>query len=212
MTASESTIFLVDDDPAVLKSLERLLRAAGFSVRGFTSPQAFLDQHDPAVPGCAVLDLTMAGLTGLDLQQALAAHGSDRPVIFLTGRGDIATSVRAMKAGATDFLTKPVVAENLLVAVRLGIEKDRQARAARSAREAVEQRLATLTPREREVLGHIVAGRLNKQIAAELGTAEKTVKVHRGRLMAKLGIRSVAELVRITAAAGIAPAEVRRPG
>ena len=212
MSAAQATVFLVDDDPAVLRSLERLLRAAGFSVRGFTSPQAFLEQHDPALPGCAVLDLSMEGLTGLDLQQALAARGSDRPVIFLTGHGDVATSVQAMKGGATDFLTKPVAAETLLVAIRLGVEKDRLARAARSARDAIEQRLAMLTPREREVLRHIVAGRLNKQIAAEIGTAEKTVKVHRGRLMAKLGIRSVAELVRITAAAGIVPAEVRRPG
>ena len=199
MTASEATVFLVDDDPSVLKGLERLLRAAGFAVRGFTSPEAFLEQHDSAVPGCAVLDLAMNGLSGLELQRGLAARGGDRPVIFLTGRGDIAASVRAMKAGATDFLTKPVATEDLVAAVRLGIEKDRQARAARAGLEAIERRLATLTPREHEVLRLVVAGRLNKQIAADLGTAEKTVKVHRGRMMAKMGIRSVAELVRMTA-------------
>jgi FixJ family two-component response regulator len=204
MTDSETTVFLVDDDPSVLRGLERLLRAAGLAVRGFTSPEAFLEQHDPAAPGCAVLDLAMSGLSGLELQRALAARGGDRPVIFLTGRGDIAASVQAMKAGATDFLTKPVAAEDLVTAVRLGIEKDRQARAARAGLEAIERRLATLTAREHEVLRQVVAGRLNKQIAAELGTAEKTVKVHRGRMMAKMGIRSVAELVRMTADIGIA--------
>ncbi len=199
MTASEATVFLVDDDPSVLRGLERLLRAAGFGVRGFASPQAFLEQHDPALPGCAVLDLAMDGLSGLELQRALVARGADRPVIFLTGRGDIAASVTAMKAGATDFLTKPVAAKDLVTAVRLGIEKDRQARAARLGREAVERRLATLTPREHDVLRLVVAGRLNKQIAADLGMAEKTVKVHRGRVMAKMGTRSVADLVRMTA-------------
>jgi len=201
MTASDATVFLVDDDASVLRGLERLLRAAGFAVRGFTSPEAFLEQHDPAAPGCAVLDLAMNGLSGLELQRALAARGGDRPVIFLTGRGDIAATVQAMKAGATDFLTKPVPAQDLVTAVRLGIEKDRQARAARAG---VEGRLATLTPREHEVLRLVVAGRLNKQIAADLGMAEKTVKVHRGRMMAKMGIRSVAELVRMTTITAIA--------
>ena len=208
MTASPGTVFLVDDDPAVLKGLERLLRAAGFAVRGFTSPEAFLDQHDPALPGCAVLDLAMAGLSGLDLQRALAARGCDRPVVFLTGRGDIPASVRAMKAGAVDFLTKPVDDEELLTAVRLALDKDRQAREARIKLEAIERRLSALSPRERDVLRHVVAGRLNKQIAAELGTAEKTVKVHRGRVMVKMGVRSVAELVRLTEQVGIAPAEI----
>jgi FixJ family two-component response regulator len=208
MTASPGTVFLVDDDPAVLKGLERLLRAAGFAVRGFTSPEAFLDQHDPALPGCAVLDLAMAGLSGLDLQRALAARGCDRPVVFLTGRGDIPASVRAMKAGAVDFLTKPVDDEELLTAVRLALDKDRQAREARIKLEVIERRLSALSPRERDVLRHVVAGRLNKQIAAELGTAEKTVKVHRGRVMVKMGVRSVAELVRLTEQVGIAPAEI----
>ena len=208
MTASPGTVFLVDDDPAVLKGLERLLRAAGFAVRGFTSPEAFLDQHDAAHPGCAVLDLAMGGLSGLDLQRALAARGCDRPVVFLTGRGDIPASVRAMKAGAVDFVTKPVDDEELLTAVRLALDKDRQAREARIKLEAIERRLSALSPRERDVLRHVVAGRLNKQIAAELGTAEKTVKVHRGRVMVKMGVRSVAELVRLTEQVGIAPAEI----
>src|SRR5262245_32551669 len=206
MTGPTATVFLVDDDQAVLKGLERLLHAAGFEVRAFASPQAFLDEHDPAAPGCAVLDVAMDGLNGLQLQRALAARGESRPVIFLTGRGDIPTSVQAMKAGAVDFFTKPVEAKELVSAVRLALERDRQAREARVERDMIEQRLALLTPREREVLRLVVAGRLNKQIAAALGTAEKTVKVHRGRVMAKMGVRSVAELVRLTGQVGITPA------
>jgi len=206
MTASEATVFLVDDDPSVLGGLSRLLRASGFPVRCFASPATFLEQHDENIPGCAVLDLAMSGLNGLELQRALKARGYDRPIVFLTGRGDIAASVQAMKAGAVDFLTKPVEAEQLVAAVGAAIEKDRQARAARAAVESIEQRLASLTPREREVLRHVVAGRLNKQIAADLGTAEKTIKVHRARLMAKMGVKSVAQLVRMTESAGVPPA------
>jgi FixJ family two-component response regulator len=206
MIASEATVFLVDDDPSVLGGLSRLLRASGYPVRCFASPEAFLEQHDENIPGCAVLDLAMSGLNGLELQRALKARGYDRPIVFLTGRGDIAASVQAMKAGAVDFLTKPVEAEQLVAAVGAAIEKDRQARAARAAVESIEQRLASLTPREREVLRHVVAGRLNKQIAADLGTAEKTIKVHRARLMAKMGVKSVAQLVRMTEGAGVPPA------
>lgn len=211
MSAVFNTVFVVDDDPPVLKALERLLRGAGFEVQGFRSAQAFLEQHDSTIPGCAILDVAMDGLNGLELQQALAASGCDRPIVFLTGRGDIPMSVRAMKAGAVNFLTKPVDAKDLLAAVRIAIGKDGMARQAGAELEIIERRLAALTPRERQVLGHVVAGRLNKQIAGELGTSEKTIKVHRARVMQKMSVRSVADLVRATARAGIAPADISQP-
>jgi FixJ family two-component response regulator len=192
---------VVDDDASVLKSLGRLLRAAGFAVRTFPSSQQFLQQHDPEAPGCVVLDLSMPGLNGLQLQQALARFDAPCPVIFITGYGDVPASVRAMKAGAIDFLLKPFDQAQLLNAVRTAIEKDRSARAARAERSSLGARVAALTPREREVMAHVVAGRLNKQIAAELGTAEKTVKVHRARVMKKMGVTSVAELVSLVGAA-----------
>jgi FixJ family two-component response regulator len=199
------TTYLVDDDPGVLKALSRIMRTAGYDSRGYSSAQDFLREHDPSVPGCAILDLTMPGLDGLELQQQLADESIERPIIFLTGRGDIPTSVRAMRAGAVDFLTKPVRREQLLTAIARAEEVDTKAREARIKRQSIECRLANLTPREREVMMHVVAGRLNKQIAVSLGTVEKTVKVHRGRMMAKLGVRSVADLVRLTQQAGIAP-------
>jgi RNA polymerase sigma factor (sigma-70 family) len=189
-------IYVVDDDAAILKAVCRLLRASGYEVRPFDSPRAFLEKHDPEVPGCAVLDVAMPGLDGLELQEALAASDSDRQVIFVTGEGDIPTSVRAMRAGAADFLTKPVDEEVLLAAIKVALERDRRARESRESRLLVERRLATLTPRERQVLELVVAGRLNKQIAAQLGTGEKTVKVHRARVMEKMNVRSVADLVR----------------
>jgi FixJ family two-component response regulator len=191
----------VDDDAAVLKSLDRLLRSAGFAVRTFSSSQDFLKLHDGTAPGCVVLDLSMPGLDGLQLQQALARAGDVCPVIFITGFGDVPTSVRAMKAGAVDFLTKPFDREQLLAAVRIAIDRDRSARAARAERSSIGVRVATLTPREREVMVHVVAGHLNKQIAAELGIAEKTVKVHRARVMKKMGAGSVAELVTMVSSA-----------
>jgi FixJ family two-component response regulator len=203
MTAAPATVFVVDDDPAICKALTRLLRASGFETRGFPSPQAFLDEHDPAAPGCAVLDVAMPGLNGLELQEALAASGCTRSIIFLTGRGDIPTSVRAMKAGAVDFLTKPVDEAQLLGAVRAAVERDRRARRERDELQAIKERLATLTQREREVFEHVVTGQLNKQIAAELGTVEKTIKVHRGRVMAKMHAHSLAELVHLAERVGI---------
>lgn len=209
MTAAANTVYLVDDEGPILKALERLLRGAGFEVKSFQSPQAFLEQHDPETPGCAVLDVAMDGLNGLELQQALAASGCDRPIVFLTGRGDIPMSVRAMRAGAVNFLTKPVDTKELLAAIRIAVEKDALSRATSAEMEAIKRRLAALTPRERDVLRLVVAGRLNKQIAAELGTAEKTIKVHRGRVMEKMAVRSVAELVRMTERAGIAPGNIR---
>lgn len=197
------TIFLVDDDAGVLKALSRLLRARHYEVETFTSPRMFLASHDPTKPGCAILDVSMPDLDGLELQQALTSKGPRRPVIFLTGRGDIPTSVRAMKAGAIDFLTKPVDNENLLAAIARAEEEDGKARQANAELDSIRARIATLTPREREVMTHVIAGRLNKQIAGDLGTVEKTIKVHRGRMMEKLGMRSVAELVRFAEKAGI---------
>jgi FixJ family two-component response regulator len=197
------TTYLVDDDPSVLKALSRFLSAKGYDIRPFASAQDFLAQHDAAVPGCAILDLSMPGLDGLQIQQALAAGGAQRPVIFLTGKGDIPASVRAMKAGAVDFLTKQAKKDDLLQAISRAEELDAQARQARSELRMAQSKISSLTPREREVLSHVVAGKLNKQIAGDLGTVEKTIKFHRGRMMQKLGVRTVADLVRLAEKAGV---------
>jgi FixJ family two-component response regulator len=203
MSQVEPTVFIVDDDPAVLKSLSRLLRAIHFQVVTFGSPQEFLERHDPHTPGCLVLDVAMPGLNGLELQEALRVKGSAIPIIVLTGHGDIPMSVQAMKGGAYDFLTKPVHDKDLLKAVEAALEKDRIERRSRAELDDIQERLATLTPREREVLIHVVSGQLNKQIAYDLGTVEKTIKVHRARVMEKMKVGSVAELVRLTERAGI---------
>ena len=203
MTDEAATVFLVDDDPSILRALTRLLRAGGYQVSAFRSPRDFLAQHDAAVPGCVVLDLAMPGLNGLELQTALAAAGCQRPIVFISGHGDIPSSVRAMKAGAVDFLTKPVSEENLLAAIQRAIERDRLMRQVSAELQAIAERLNRLTPREREVLHHVVAGQLNKQIAADLGTVEKTVKVHRSRVMEKMGVRSLADLVRMAERIGL---------
>jgi FixJ family two-component response regulator len=205
MSDGDFTVFIVDDDPAVLRALARLLAAAGCRTRTYASPEAFLAQHDPAEPGCAVFDVAMPDVDGLALQQLLFDGGVERPIIFVTGKGDIPTSVRAMRAGAVDFLTKPVSGEALLAAIARARQIDTQARAARNETASIEALLARLTPREREVLDHVVAGRLNKQIAGDLGTVEKTIKVHRGRMMSKLGVRTVQDLVRLAERAGIRP-------
>jgi FixJ family two-component response regulator len=192
------TVYLVDDDPGVLKARSRLLRARGYEIKPYSSPQLFLEEDDVAVPGCAILDVSMPGLDGLELQRALtAAGGSHRPVVFVTGKGDIPTSVRAMKAGAIDFLTKPVKDKDLFEAVSSAEAVDAESRRLHSELESMQAKVRTLTPREREVLTHVVAERLNKQIAGDLGTVEKTIKVHRSRMMEKLGIRMVADLVRM---------------
>jgi FixJ family two-component response regulator len=198
------TVFLVDDDAGVLKALSRLLRAKGYDVRPFASAEEFLEGHDAAVAGCAVFDVAMPGLDGLALQQVFAAGGKQRPVIFLTGKGDIEQSVRAMKAGAVDFLTKPVRDKDLLDAIARAEQQDAGTRQTGAEVAAIEAKIATLTPREREVLTHVIAGRLNKQIAGDLGTVEKTIKVHRGRMMEKLGVHTVVDLVRLAEKAGIA--------
>lgn len=190
-----TVIWLVDDDPSVLRGLERLLRSEGFEPRAFLDGASFLQAHDPAVPGCAIVDLGLQNTSGLDLQEKLARDSCPHPVIFLTGQGTIPAAVQAMRAGAVDFLTKPVDADTLLAAVRAALAADSARRIRLSSQDEVRRLLSSLTPREHEVLREIASGRLNKQIAHHLGAAEKTIKVHRGRVMHKMGVRSVAELV-----------------
>jgi FixJ family two-component response regulator len=200
------TISIVDDDESVLKGLSRLLRAACYETACFQSPCLFLAAYDGNRPGCIIADLSMDEMGGLQLQEKLLEQSYVQPFIVLTGTGDIPSSVKAMKAGAVDFLMKPINRTNLLAAIARAEEMDDRNRSDCEELSAINQRISTLTPREREVLGHVVAGRLNKQIAATLGTVEKTVKVHRGRMMMKLGVHCVADLVRLSARAGIAPA------
>jgi len=204
--APEPTVFLVDDDPSILKALKRLLDVAGMKVAAFDSAQAFLDAYDPEAEGCVVLDVRMPGIGGFELQDLLAERGCTLPIVFLTGHGDISMSVMAMKHGAADFLTKPVSSEQLLPAIRDAFAKCGVAHQQRSARNSIEDRLRSLTPREREVLEHLIGGKLNKQVAFDLGTVEKTIKVHRARVMDKMGVRSLAELVRLCETVGIKPA------
>ena len=206
------TVFLVDDDPGVLRALTRLLRASGREVLAFASPLEFLDQHDPQAPGCLVLDVAMPERNGLDLHRDLAASGAERAVVFITGQPDVPTSVQAMKAGAVDFLSKPFNDSELLAAVQAAIDRDARMRVCRRERRELERRIATLTVRERQVLEHVVSGRPNKHIAAALGTVEKTIKVHRGRIMQKMGAASLVDLVRMADLAGIRPAPVPPPG
>ena len=203
MTDGAPVVYVVDDDPDVLKAVERLLLSADLAVQTFQSPERFLQCLDSTRTGCLVVDLAMPGLSGLELQEELERRASLLPIVFLTGRGDIATSVRAMKRGAVDFLTKPVDDTTLVGVIQDALAKARGLRQARDERARAEERLARLTARERQVLEYVVAGRRNKQIAADLGTAEKTVKFHRGNLMRKMGVRSVAELVKLAQRAGV---------
>jgi FixJ family two-component response regulator len=204
MQTPSPIVYVVDDDPDLLRALERLLRSAALDVVTFSSARQFLDEYDRDAAGCLVLDLAMPGLGGLELQRTLERQASPLPIIFLTGRGDIAMSVEAMKHGAADFLTKPVDAAALIAAIGDALARSRARRIADAERDRVARCLATLTGRERQVLERVVAGKLNKQIAAELGTAEKTVKYHRANLMRKMGVRVVADLVRMAERAGIA--------
>ncbi len=210
MSSLVPTVYVVDDEPAVRKSLARLLRSAGLPVETFASAGEFIARHQADVPGCLVLDVTMPGISGLELQQWLARSNAPLPIIFITGHGDVPTSVRAMKAGALDFLMKPLDEQELLVAIRAALRHDKAQRAAQADITAARQRLARLTARERQVLEHVISGRLNKQIAAELGTVEQTVKVHRARVMEKMGVDSVAALVRLSQRAGIEPVAPQR--
>lgn len=191
----QPVVFLVDDDPAILEALGRLLRVEGFTVRTWNSGLQFLKEHEPDIPGCLVVDVRMPDLDGLELQRALRDSGSERPIVFVTGQGDITMTVQAMKAGAVSFLPKPVRRAELISAIREAIAKDENNRAARLERRDVELRVEKLTPRERQVLKLVTRGLLNKQIAAELGAAEKTIKVHRARVMQKMQVRSAAALV-----------------
>ena len=205
MNTAAPTVYVVDDDAAVLKAVSRLLRAAGFHVVTFSSPRRFLHQYDSTVPGCLVLDVAMPDLDGLQLQQMLAEAGQTLPIVFLTGNADVPASVKAMKQGAVDLLTKPVERDDLLESIRAALAKDQAIRLTHQELAGIRSRLSTLTPREYEVFGHVIGGRLNKQIAADIGAAEKTVKIHRARMMDKMKVKSVAELVRLAEHAQITP-------
>ena len=206
MTPGSPIVFVVDDDAAVRDGLRRLISSVGLGVEVFPTAQAFLRARRPDAPGCLVLDVRLPGLSGLDLQRELADTEAALPIIFLTGHGDIPMSVRAMKAGAVEFLTKPFCEQDLLDAIRSAIERDRAARAERQELTELRGRYASLTPRERDVLAGIVAGLLNKQIASELGTSEVTVKEQRGHVMQKMRAGSVAELVRFASRLGMTSA------
>ena len=195
MPEPQPIVFLVDDEHSVVTALARMLQASGFAVRCWTSAVEFLEVHDPQEPGCLVTDVRMPEMGGLELQRALLERGSDRAIVFITGQGDIPTTVRAMKAGAVSFLPKPVQRAELVAAVQEAILRDAEARAQQHERNDLVRRLASLTPRERQVLELVTTGMLNKQIAAELGAAEKTIKVHRGRIMEKLQVRTATALV-----------------
>lgn len=205
MTTPAATVYIVDDDPSVLKALERLIRTAGYRVRTYDQASAFLDSRLPMGPKCLVLDLQMPGLGGLDLQRELAARGLTLSIIFLTGHGDVPSSVKAMRAGAMDFLTKPARGAALLEAIRAALEKDKARQKGQHAVDAILSRIKMLSPREHEVFRWVIAGRLNKQTAAEMGISEKTVKFHRARVMEKMGAHSVAELTILADRAGVAP-------
>jgi FixJ family two-component response regulator len=203
---SGPTVFVVDDDTRVREGLGRLISSVGLQVEMFPSAQAFLRARRPDAAGCLVLDVRLPGLSGLDLQRELAETDTPLPIIFLTGHGDIPMSVRAMKAGAVEFLTKPFREQELLDAIREAIARDARARGERQELSELRGRFASLTPRERDVLKGIVAGLLNKQIAGELGTSEVTVKEQRGHVMQKMKAGSVAELVRFASRLGMTPA------
>jgi len=208
MTDAEALVFVVDDDASLRASLENLLRSVGLRVAAFASAQEFLSSPRPDVPGCLVLDVRLPGLSGLELQQRLAAGDLAMPIIFITGHGDIPMSVQAMKAGAVEFLTKPFRDQDLLDAVHQALARDRAVREQRAKSEELHRRYRALTPRERDVLARVVTGLLNKQIAGELGTSEAAVKVHRQHVMAKMGAGSLAELVRMTDRLGIPTPQV----
>lgn len=203
MTSPAPMVFVVDDDASVRKSLSRVISEAGYRVQAYASPGDFLARGPEPGPACLVLDVRMPGVTGLELQQTLASATHEIPVIFITGHGDIPMSVKAMKAGAVDFLTKPFAAKDLLDAIRRAVAKDTRDLGAEAREGEIRARVKLLTPRERQVFALVVTGMLNKQIASELGIGEKTVKVHRARVMEKMQAGSVAALVRLADAAGI---------
>jgi FixJ family two-component response regulator len=205
VTAVTSTVFLVDDDASVRKALTRLIKSAGYAVQAFASARDFLDARGVSDQGCSclVLDVRMPGLSGLDLQHELQHANAHVPIIFITGHGDIPMSVKAMKEGAVDFLPKPVKDEELLSAIDQALRRAGRERAQSAELIDIKRRSAKLTPRERQVMKLVVAGKLNKQIAYELGTVEKTIKVHRARVMEKMEVASLAELVRLAERVGL---------
>jgi FixJ family two-component response regulator len=203
MTNKDAVIFVIDDDASVRKSLSFLFRSAGYQVKTFVSAEEFLAQAALNSTGCIILDVRMRGMTGLDLQAHLAAHDCHMPIIFMTGHGDIPMSVQAIKKGAVDFLTKPFDDTRLLSSVESAIGQSRREKAALDEIKDFRQRLKTLTPREHEVFLHVISGLMNKQISGELNIKEHTVKVHRGRIMEKLGVGSLANLVRLAQKANI---------
>jgi FixJ family two-component response regulator len=204
----EPTVFIVDDDSSARRGLTRLIRASGKQAVSFASARKFLECEDRDGAGCIVLDVRMPEMTGPELQEALERVNCGLPIIFLSAHGDVPTTATVMKKGAVDFLTKPVDLDDLLAAIERAIAADATQRAEQADVAALSERFAALTPREHEVMTYVITGMLNKQIAAELGISEETVKIHRGRVMQKLNIVSVAELVRLCAKAGIAPAKV----
>jgi RNA polymerase sigma factor (sigma-70 family) len=203
MSEADPTVFIVDDDAPLRESLRNLIRSVGLRVELFASAQEFLQSQQPDTPSCLVLDVRMPGLSGLDLQKQTSEAGLEIPIIFITGHGDVPMTVRAMKAGAVEFLTKPFRDQDLLDAIQQALERSRKAREQQAATKELRQRFASLTPREREVMERVVAGLLNKQIGAELGTSETTVKIHRHQVMEKMGAGSLPELVRMADRLGI---------
>ncbi len=210
MAEEQPVVFVIDDDELVRDALERLIRSVGLQATLFASTREFLQSARPDVPGCLVLDVRLPGMGGLDFQHELTKSSIHLPIIFITGHGDIPMTVRAMKAGAIEFLTKPFRDQELLDAVQVGIEKDRARRVDAGIVAALRDRFASLTSREREVMTRVVTGRLNKQIAGDLGLSEITVKVHRGHIMRKMQARSFAELVRMADKLGLSVGKVQR--
>jgi len=196
VSAEKATVCVVDDDASMRKALARTIQLEDLNVKTFASAREFLDQGLPEGPGCLVLDVRMPGLSGLDLQAELNSRNIRIPIVFVTGQGDIPVTVKAMKGGAVDFLTKPFKTSHLIEAVREALKKDERLRASREEEAEVRRCLQTLTPREREVLDLVVKGLMNKEIAAQLGASERTIKIHRGRVMRKMQVQSVADLVR----------------
>ncbi len=201
--SNSGTVYVVDDDAGMRKAMARLCLSVGLKAQTFASATEFLDQEKLERPACIVLDICMPGLSGLDLQTELANRKVQVPVVFITGHGDVPTSVRAMKAGAVDFVTKPFSNQDLLIIIRRAIDKDCTRHTVEAEQQVIQERLNTLTPREAEVLKLVLRGLLNKQIAAELGASEQTIKVHRGRVMEKMRVQSVAELVQAAVKVGL---------